>query len=160
VAPGLVLLGLAALVLPWATRKNIYCQHVCPHGAAQLLVNQLSPWKKKLSIGKKLDRILKCIPAILLVLVVAILMRVLSIDLASIEPFDAWLIGIGGMASVAIAVVGLVLSAFTAQPYCKYGCPTGALLEFVRSKRASERFSAMDGLAGMMVMAAAVAFFL
>ena len=37
-APALALLGAAALLVPWAARKPLYCQHLCPHGAAQELL--------------------------------------------------------------------------------------------------------------------------
>ncbi|MFN5804608.1 MAG: FMN-binding protein, partial [Opitutia bacterium] len=37
-APELVILGAVALLAPWATRKQLYCHHVCPHGAAQELL--------------------------------------------------------------------------------------------------------------------------
>src|SRR6185503_11491222 len=38
-APGLVLLGAAALLIPWGTRRQIYCHQICPHGAAQQLIS-------------------------------------------------------------------------------------------------------------------------
>ncbi|MFO1501855.1 MAG: FMN-binding protein [Verrucomicrobiota bacterium] len=34
-APGLFLLAAASFMIPWATRRQVYCHHLCPHGAAQ-----------------------------------------------------------------------------------------------------------------------------
>jgi len=34
-APSVVLLVSVALLVPWTTRRQIYCQQICPHGAAQ-----------------------------------------------------------------------------------------------------------------------------
>ena len=34
-APGLVFLAAAAVFVPWASRRQIYCHQLCPHGAAQ-----------------------------------------------------------------------------------------------------------------------------
>ena len=40
-APGLVLLAAAALLVPWTTRRQLYCHQICPHGAAQQLLGGL-----------------------------------------------------------------------------------------------------------------------
>jgi hypothetical protein len=52
--------------------------------------------------------------------------------------------------------VGLIASAFVPQAYCRFGCPTGALLNFVRARGAADRFSARD-TAALALVAAAVA---
>ena len=38
---GLVLLVTAAFVIPWTTGKQIYCHHLCPHGALQQWIQKL-----------------------------------------------------------------------------------------------------------------------
>jgi len=40
-APSVVLLVAVALLVPWATRRQIYCQHICPHGARAVLARAL-----------------------------------------------------------------------------------------------------------------------
>ena len=40
-APGLVLLAAAALLVPWTTRRQLYCHQICPHGAARQLLGGL-----------------------------------------------------------------------------------------------------------------------
>jgi thiamine biosynthesis lipoprotein len=49
---------------------------------------------------------------------------------------------------------------FVPQAYCKYGCPTGALLKFVRTSSTDERWARRDTLAALVLaVGAAIAFF-
>ncbi len=131
-APGLVLLLAAALAVPWATRKPLYCQQLCPHGAAQELLSRVAPKRWRIHLHADFARGLRWLPGLLLVLVVAISTLVLPIDVAHLEPFDAYSIRAAGAATIALAVAGLIASLFVPMAYCHYGCPTGALLEFIR----------------------------
>ena len=81
---------------------------------------------------------------------------VLPIDLAHIEPFDAYLLTSAGIATIVIAIVGLVASLFVPMAYCHYGCPTGALLEFLRGRGKSDRFCRRDVAAALLVALAAI----
>ncbi len=146
-APGLVLLAAAALLVPWITRKPLYCHQICPHGAAQELMGKLRPahWHFQLPDGAV--RGLEYLPPALLCLVVLVTMMAVPLDLAGIEPFDAYLVRSAGIATVAIAVVGLLASFFVPQAYCRFGCPTGTLLNFVRARGPTDRFSRRDGVA-------------
>ena len=53
-----------------------------------------------------------------------------------------------------VAGVGLVASCFIPQAYCRFGCPTGALLNFVRGRGPIDRFSGRDALAAGLVAVA------
>ena len=149
-APGLVLLTAAALVVPWATRRQVYCSHVCPHGAAQEWAGRLT--KRRLKIPRGVDRGLRWLPALLVALVLFVVMFQLPLDLADVEAFDAYLVRSAGWATIAIAVVGLVAAAFVPMAYCKYGCPTGMVLSFVRSHGKADGFGRRDVAAGLMVL--------
>ncbi|QDU47551.1 Putative electron transport protein YccM [Symmachiella dynata] len=150
-ASGLVILTAAALLLPMTTRRNLYCSHICPHGAAQDLLKRRLSWQ--LRIPKRLARALLVLPALLLAWCVIVGMLVLSVSLVDIEPFDAWVFRVAGLATISVAVVGLIASLFVPMAYCRYGCPTGALLKFLRVHSHSERWTARDwaavGLAGL-----------
>jgi hypothetical protein len=154
-APGLVLLLGAALAIPWATGKPLYCHHICPHGAAQELISRITPRKWRVALPRHFAAGLKWLPALLLGFVIVVTMLVLPIDLAHIEPFDAYLIKAAGVATVLIAVVGLAASMFVPMAYCHYGCPTGALLNFVRSHGRGDRFGRRD-LAALLLLALAM----
>jgi len=51
-----------------------------------------------------------------------------------------------------IALAGLVAAVFVPMAYCKYGCPTGLVLNFVRSHGKADRFARRDLAAGLLVL--------
>lgn len=150
-APGLVLLLAAALAVPWTTGKALYCQHLCPHGAAQELLHKVAPRRWRLHIRADLDRALRWLAPGLLFVVLVVAMLGLPIDLAHLEPFDAYVLRAVGWVTGSIAVAGLIASLFVPMAYCHYGCPTGALLNFIRSHGRSDRFSRRDVVAALLV---------
>jgi NosR/NirI family nitrous oxide reductase transcriptional regulator len=150
-APGMALLVAAAFLVPLTAKRPLYCLHICPHGAAQEWLGRLRPaWR--LRLPDALARGLEWLPGALLIVVLVTVMLQLPIDLATIEPFDAYVIRSAGWATIAIAIAGLIASIFIPQAYCKYGCPTGALLEFVRSHGAQDRFGRRDIFAAVMLV--------
>jgi len=151
-----VLLVAAALLVPWTTRQPLYCLHICPHGMAQEWLGRLLPPRCRMRLHPGIANGLRWLPPLLLACVVFIVMMEVPIDLAAVEPFDAWLWRSAGWATIIIAVVGLVAALFIPQAYCKYGCPTGALLEFVRSHGAQDKFGKRDLAALLMVVLAAL----
>ena len=128
-ALGLTLLTIAALLVPISTGRNVYCAQICPHGAVQQLVRRRLPWQAKLS--PRILAGLRYLPLLLIVWIVAIGLLHLPFSAVDIEPFDAWLWSIAGMATIAVAVVGLVASLFVPMAYCRFGCPTGAVLDYI-----------------------------
>jgi polyferredoxin len=155
-APALVLLAAAALVVPWSTRKPLYCQHLCPHGAAQELLGHFVPRRWRIPLRKDFAAGLRWFAPLLLVLVVIVTIMGLPMDLAHIEPFDAYSLRVAGIATIAIAVAGLIVSLFIPMAYCRYGCPTGALLEFVRGRGTTDHFGRRDVAALFLVGLAAL----
>ena len=141
-AGGLVLLTFAALIIPITTKRNLYCSHLCPHGALQQLLKKRLPWQTE--VPKRLVRILRLLPFALLSLCVIVPMTDAAFSLVDIEPFDAWVYSIAGWPTITVAVVGLAASLFIPMAYCKYGCPTGALLEFLRFHAKSDVWSKRD----------------
>lgn len=154
-APALALLAAAALAVPWVSRRAVYCSQICPHGAAQELLGRVK--KKKWKVPPALDAALRWIPPALILLVVAVAMwqfpgqarsavREPVFELAGIEPFDAYLVFIGkvGLGTVVVAIAGLIISIFVPMAYCKYGCPTGLVLNFVRSHGRADHFGRRD----------------
>ncbi len=153
-APGLVLLAVAALIVPLTTKTQLYCHHLCPHGAAQELLRNRLPWQ--LHLPKWLERALSLVPAALLILVVAVALGHWSFDLTGIEPFDAYALRAAGAATIIVAIAGLVASLFVPMAYCRYGCPTGAVLGYLRRNRRSGQIGIQDGLAAALALAAAI----
>lgn len=141
-APGLVMLTIAALALPIGTRRNLYCTHLCPHGAAQQLLKGRGGFKLRLPAW--LQTLLKLVPALLLGWCLIVGMTSLGFSLVDIEAFDAYLFRIAGWAAIVIAVGGLIASLFIPMAYCRYGCPTGLLLEYLRFNARSDRWTVRD----------------
>ena len=155
-APGLVLLLATALVIPWATGKPLYCQHICPHGHAQEWLSRIVPSRWKLRVPKRIAAGLRWLPPLTIGCVLVIAILALPADLASVEPFDAYLIKAAGWATLTIAIIGLVASIFVPMAYCHYGCPTGAVLEFVRRHGVKEKFGRREVAALLLVGVAAL----
>lgn len=155
-APGLVLLTTAALLIPWTSRQPFYCHHVCPHGAAQELLGALRPRRWQLTLPASVIRGLEFLPGALLAFTVAMAALALPFDLAGLEPFAAYIIRSAGAATLIVAALGLFASLFVPQAYCRFGCPTGALLNFVRARGATDRFTRRDFAALLLVALAAL----
>jgi Na+-translocating ferredoxin:NAD+ oxidoreductase RnfG subunit len=143
-APILALLSLAALLVPMATGKSFYCHQLCPHGAAQQWMRKLK--KKPLRLPKELDNVLQFLPAGLLALVVFLAFTGSAHTVAILEPFDAYVWEVAGGITIAIALISLVASAFVPMAYCRYGCPTGAVLKLFEFKKGVDGWSKRDYL--------------
>jgi thiamine biosynthesis lipoprotein ApbE/Na+-translocating ferredoxin:NAD+ oxidoreductase RnfG subunit len=165
-APGLVFLATAALLVPLFSRRQLYCHHICPHGAAQEL---LGSWRrraaprsgnsgecrrvfgKSAALFRNAATVLSLLPFALLAFALIVASIGWRFDLANIEPFDAWSWRAAGWATITIAAVGLVGSIFIPQAYCRFGCPTGALLGFIRSTGSGDRFGRRDWAALLLI---------
>jgi len=156
-APSVVLLVAVALVVPWTTRRHVYCQQLCPHGAAQTWLGQFK--RLHVRIPPAWQRWLSRFPAALLVVGLVLAMYFLTFDLAWLEPFDGWVLKGAAAVSAAIAVIGLIVSVFVPQAYCRYGCPTGELLRFAKSGGNHDRLQRRDLVAGGLVLLGATAVF-
>ncbi len=153
-APGLVALTAISFAIPSCTKKQIYCHHICPFGAAQQLTQFGS--RRRLRLPVKVARCLKLLPGLILLLVVLIAMLHWPVNLAAIEPFDAFLFWIAGASSICVALGGLVVSGFVPMAYCRFGCPTGAALNYVRYHSRSERLTVRDAIALVLLVTALV----
>ncbi len=140
----LVALLAVAVILPATTRRNVYCSHLCAHGAAQqLLVRYVKP---RHSPPRSVRPWLAILPWALLALAIVVAVFDLPLALVDLEPFDAYLPTVAGVAALGIFVFGLALSARSPMAYCRHGCPTGALLDHLRLNRRSGTFTWRDGL--------------
>ena len=156
-APALLFLGAVALLVPWGARRQLYCHHVCPHGAAQELLGGFK--RLHVAVPTRWHAWLGKLPAIALAGAFLAALLWPRWNIGQIEPFDAWILGIGVAIPLTLAAVGLVASVAVPQAYCKYGCPTGALFKFVRSANQAETWGRRDTwAAGVLALGAVVAF--
>lgn len=157
-APALLALAAVALLIPWAARRQTYCHQACPHGAVQELLGGFR--RLHVPVSAQWHGWLGKLPSLTLAGAFLAALAWPSWSLSDAEPFDAWVLGTAVAVPLALAVAGLVASVFVPQAYCKYGCPTGALLKFVRTTSAEERWARRDTLAAFVLAAgAALAFF-
>lgn len=148
----LLVLTAVALVVPAFTGKNVYCNRICPHGAAQTLAGQLV--KKRFALPPKIHSIMVRVPWLTLTVIWVLAFLASGIPLAYFEPFESWSSGFVAFVPASIFTIGLVAAFFLPQAYCHYGCPTGALLRFLT--HAPGRWTARDSVAGVLVVAAVV----
>ncbi|MFN9721087.1 MAG: FMN-binding protein [Planctomycetota bacterium] len=153
-ALGLSSLSVAAIAVPITSGRNVYCSHICPHGAVQQLVRRRLPWQ--LSISSKMARGLRVLPWLLLGWVIMIGLLHLPFSPVDIEPFDAWLWTVAGAATIAVAVISLVASLFIPMAYCRHACPTGALLDFVSSSGGASWTARDTAMAAVLAFAIAL----
>ena len=153
-AAGLAALTGAALLLPIVTKRNVYCTHLCPHGAAQQLIKLTV--RPRFALRRPWRWAFVAVPAILLAVSVTVALTHWPLSLVDIEPFDAYVVRIAGYWTLGIAVVGLLAACFVPMAYCRFGCPTGALLEYLRRNARSHRFSRRDAVAVALLALAVV----
>ena len=99
---------------------------------------------RRRTLPARLTPVLAFLPTILLGFAVVTLLIGGQFNLASLEPFDAWVWRTAGTATLVIAGVGLAASLFVPQAYCRFGCPTGALLNFVRATGSADHWGRRD----------------
>lgn len=153
-APVLVLLAALALAMPMFTRRQFYCHHYCPHGALQQVLAHRLKWQ--LHLPAWVNKALEKVPWLILTFVLVAVMLAWEVNVNALEPFDAWLILVAGWGTTVVAVVGLVAAFFVPMAYCRYGCPTGALLKFIRYAGHGDGFGRRDGVALLLVLGAFV----
>ena len=160
----LLLLSLLAVGSPAATGRNIYCNQLCAHGAAQQLLKIAIPNQRfhifkrtQKTLGPLLQRV-RWLPWTLFVACALLSIFDMKISLVDFEPFDAYLPTIAGASAIVIFIVSLAISSLSPMAYCRYGCPTGAMLRHVRLHRQSGRITWQDAaLCGCFIVSLAVA---
>ena len=116
-------------------------------------VKRIVPWKVTFPEG--VAKLLRCVPIVLLAIVVITAVSGSRFNLASLEPFDGFGFRVAGWATIAVFVVGLVLSFVSPMAYCRFGCPTGAMLGYLRFRGDSQRLGLRD-LVAVCLLALAV----
>lgn len=152
-APGLVALGAIALLVPWGARRQPYCHQLCPHGAAQELLGRFR--RLHLTVSATWHARLSYAPYVVLTAAFLAALVWPGMNLGRWEPFDAWALGAATAIPLTLAALGLAAAPFVPQGFCKYACPTGALLKLVRTPSESDRWSTRDtGVAAVLALGA------
>lgn len=124
-----LLMLIVALLYPLAGRSGHYCAHVCPFGSAQELAGKLS--RRKLRITPRMLRVLTALRNLLWGVLMALLLTGTCTAWIDYELFTAFIYSSASVWVIVLAVLFLVLSVWVPRPYCRFVCPTGALLKSV-----------------------------
>lgn len=156
-AIGLFVLVLVAMLSPPASKGNPYCNHLCPHGSAQQLLRPTKDSFRRFKLGPRTTKLVACIPSVLLMVAYLLMLFQPSFDLSLFEPFDGYSWQIVSLGSIAFAVITLVASSFIPMAYCRMGCPTGRLLDYLRRSKQSGKITHFDfAVLALMLIALAV----
>ena len=151
-APGLAAIACVAMLGPPLTKSNPYCNHLCPHGAIQQLIRPHHKSGRYRKLKPNLSRFLRYVPGLTLCIAYIALVMFPSIDLASWEPFHAYLFRITGWGSLVFAFATLAISAVLPMGYCRFGCPTGRLLDYLKRTARSDRLQVGDAVASSLLV--------
>lgn len=124
-----LLMLIVALLYPLAGRSGHYCAHVCPFGSAQELAGKLS--RRKLRITPRVLRVLTALRNLLWGVLMALLLTGTCSAWIDYELFTAFIYSSASVWVIVLAVLFLVLSVWMPRPYCRFVCPTGALMKSV-----------------------------
>lgn len=124
-----LLMLIVALIYPLAGRSGHYCAHVCPFGSAQELAGKLS--RRKLRITPRVLRVLTALRNLLWGVLMALLLTGTCTAWIDYELFTAFIYSSASVWVIVLAVLFLVLSVWVPRPYCRFVCPTGALMKSV-----------------------------
>ena len=124
-----LLMLIVALLYPLAGRSGHYCAHVCPFGSAQELAGKLS--RRKLRITPRVLHVLTALRNLFWGVLMALLLTGTCSAWIDYELFTAFIYSSASVWVIVLAVLFLVLSVWVPRPYCRFVCPTGALMKSV-----------------------------
>lgn len=143
-APGLACVAVVATLSPIFTKQNLYCNHLCPHGAIQQLVKPRRVSRQWKWIRSHVGLRLSLVPPATLLCAYATLSLYPAFDLSGWEPFHAYLFRVSSWTVILYAVVTIVISRYLPMAYCRYACPTGFFLSHLRLHSGSGVFRRAD----------------
>ena len=124
-----LLMLIVALIYPLVGRSGHYCANVCPFGSAQELAGKLS--RRKLRITPRVLKLLSVLRNLLWGVLMALLLTGTCTAWIDYELFTAFLYSSASVWVTVLAALFLVLSVWVPRPYCRFVCPTGALVKSV-----------------------------
>ena len=124
-----LLMLIVALIYPLAGRSGHYCANICPFGSAQELAGKLS--RRKLRITPRVLKLLSVLRTLLWGVLMALLLTGTCTAWIDYELFTAFLYSSASVWVIVLAALFLVLSVWVPRPYCRFVCPTGALVKSV-----------------------------
>ena len=115
-----------AFVYPLFGKSNYYCANICPFGSAQELMGLLN--RRKKPMPRKVVSALEMFRNVLWAVLIVLMLTGISTSWMDYELFTAFLFSSASVWVLVAAAVFLLLSIIIPRPYCRFVCPTGALM--------------------------------
>jgi len=124
IPPGVLLLFAIPLAASLFVGR-VFCGGACPLGAIQELLH----WRS-VFVPRPLDRVLRLIPALLLLIFLVCAIYGVGFPLCYYEPYlPIFLLDFATPFAI-LSAVFLLVGLFVSRPFCRYVCPYGVLLRF------------------------------
>lgn len=121
---------LITVILPLFKRKGTFCAMHCPLGSLQVLVGKLSP--RKLILSPRVTKPLNQLRDLLLLALLLSLWAGFGFFLLDYELFTLFMIEVAPPLILSLGALVILLSIFIPRPYCRFICPTGALISWTQ----------------------------
>lgn len=125
---------LAGVVLSiFVTKKNIYCEWICPFGAAQECISKVGGFNK--NIPQKVKYPLIWVQRILALVIIILALIYRNPNYFSFEIFGSFFQLIGTTLQFALMGLFLITSIFINRPWCNVLCPVRPITDYFRMFR-------------------------
>ncbi len=128
-----VALLLVVILLPIFGRNGSYCHMHCPLGSAQELLSMLH--MKQIKFSPKANKLLNRSRYYILLALLFVMWIGVGFSLMDYELFTAFMLGSASTVVLIMAALFLILSLFIKRPYCRYICPTGAMITIMQKNQ-------------------------
>lgn len=126
-----------AIAAPFFGKKANYCTFHCPMGSLQELIGKSR--KTKINLSPKLVNRLGMVRETILAGLLFLMWIGVGFELLDYEAFSLFLPSSASPVVLILGLVVLLLSPFINRPYCRFVCPTGALLKFYQQPSKTAR---------------------
>ncbi len=127
------ILLLVVILMPIFGRKGSYCHIHCPMGSAQELLGQLH--LPQIGISPKVNKILNRLRYYIFMAMLLLMWLGVGFELMDYEVFTAFMISSASNVVMIMAALFLILSLFVKRPYCRFVCPTGAMITIMQKTK-------------------------
>ncbi len=128
-----IILLCVVVLMPIFGYKGSYCNTHCPLGSAQELLSRVGA--PKLKIDSQVNRALSRVRYYIFIGLMFMMWIGVGFEIMDYELFTAFLILSAPNVILILAAAFLILSLFVKRPYCRFVCPTGAMISVMQKSR-------------------------
>ncbi len=121
------------IIVPLLGKKRSYCHLHCPMGSAQEIIGRAP--LAKIKIKPRVAKVLNNLRYYILAALLFMMWLGVGFELMDYEIFSAFIISSASTVVLIMAVLFLTLSLFITKPYCRFVCPTGALITMAQKTK-------------------------